>query len=290
MKSHTYGYIYAVLAAFFFSLIAIIGKGLISGGTHPIQVTFYEYLNIVILLGVWLAIKNPKSFRIKTPMILRFSLLGIIGGTGTTLFFYSALQYLDAGVTSMLLFINPVYITLFFAITGIRKMKWMNYVSVLMAVFGAAMVLDFVSNVNHLNPKGILLGICSGLCYAFYNVYADLKLKEEDPNVINFYACIASFVLTLILLWGSGQGFIIHINDYLSIFILAGLSGILPIYFIFKALKHIGSEKVSVIASVELPFTLIMAFTILQEHMAASQLFGIVLIIASTILIQRSEG
>lgn len=289
MKRTTYGYIYAVLAAFFFALIAIIGKGLVSGGTHPLKLTFYQYLFTILLLGVWLILRKRSAIRCDKKKLLSFALLGVIGGAGTNLLFYSALQYLDAGITSMLLFIHPVYITLFFAVTRIRSMKPINYASVLIAVCGAAIVLDVFSSSRSLSAAGITLGILSGVCYAFYNLFADLKLKSEDPNVINFYACIGALSFVTILVAFSGIGFSVKLTDLPPIIFLAGFSGILPVYFIFKALQFIGSEKVSVIASVELPMTLIMAFAFLKEHMKPIQLFGVLLIIISTVLLHYNE-
>jgi len=289
MKKHTYGYIYAILAAFFFALIAIIGKNLVSGGTHPFQVSFYQYLFTVLILGVWLLFRKPNALRCSGKQLRSFAMLGIFGGAGTTLLFYSALQYLDAGITSMLLFINPVYITLFFAVTKIRKIKPINYFSVLIAVIGAAIVLDVFSGSLKLSAAGIALGTLSGVAYAFYNIFADLKMKSEDPNVINFYACISELILTAVLLLMNGIGFSVPLSDLPSILFLATISGILPVYFIFKALQYIGSEKVSVIASVELPVTLIMAFTILGEHMKLIQLSGVVLIIIASVLLHYNE-
>ncbi|MBR0599362.1 DMT family transporter [Sinanaerobacter chloroacetimidivorans] len=289
MRNHTYGYIYAILAAFFFALIAIIGKGLVSGGTHPLQVTFYQYVFTILILGIWLSARKSSALRCNAKQLRSFALLGVIGGAGTNLLFYSALQYLDAGISSMLLFVHPVYITIFFAVTRIRTMKPLNYFSVLLAVSGAAIVLDIFSGALRLSPIGISLGILSGVSYAFYNIFADLKLKSEDPNIINFYACISAMIFTLVLLLFSGIGFTVDYKDLPSIFVLAGFSGILPVYFIFKALQYIGSEKVSVIASVELPMTLIMAFTFLGERMRPIQLFGVLLIIISTILLHYHE-
>jgi len=289
MRHHTYGYIYAILAAFFFALIAIIGKGLISGGTHPLQVSFYQYLFTILILGIWLFFRKPASLRCSRKKLLNFALLGTIGGAGTTLLFYSALKYLDAGITSMLLFIHPVYIAIFFAVTKIRKMKRINYISVIIAVIGASLVLDIYSGSLKLSAAGLIFGALSGIAYAFYNLFADLKLKSEDPNAINFYASIAALILTAILLIFGRIGFSISPASLPPIIFLAGFSGILPIYFIFKALQFIGSEKVSVIASIELPMTLIMAFTILKEHMRPIQLFGVVLIIVSTVLLHYNE-
>lgn len=291
MKPFTIGYLYAILASFFFALIAIIGKNLITGGIHPFQLLFFQYMITVFLLGCWLMLRQPKSLACSRKTLILFAFQGIVGGAGTSLFFYTALTSLNAGITSMLLFINPVYISVFFALTKIRRMKLINYISVLLAVSGAAVVLDvFSAGSLSLPISGVFLGMGSGICYAFYNVFADLKLKSEDPNVINFYSSSFGLLFTGILLGISGIGYSISITTLPSIFILASVSGILPIFFIFKAFQYIGSEKVSVIASVELPMTLIMAFLFLGESMKPIQLAGVVMIVASAFLLHREEG
>ena len=290
MQHKTYGYIFAVLAAFFYALIAIIGKGLVTGGAHPIQVTFYQYVFTILLLGILFLFQKPGGMRCKPRQLAAFALLGIIGGACTNLLFYTSLKYLDAGIASMLLFIHPVYITIFFAVTKIRAMKPINYITVFLAASGAAIVLNVFSDSLELSLIGIGFGLLSGVSYAFYGIFADLKLKAENPNVINFYACIAALLFTGTLLGFSGIGFSVALRDLPPILFFAGFSGILPVYFFFKALQYIGSEKVSVIASVELPLTLLMAFTFLGEHMEPVQLFGVVLIILSIVLLHYKEN
>lgn len=290
IRQHTYGYIYALLAAFLYALVAVVAKHLVTGGTHPFQVTFYQYVFTISILGAWLLLRKPYAFRCSLKKICSFAVLGIIGGGCTNMLLYSALQYLDAGISSMLLFLHPVFITIFFAVTGIKAMKPINYLCVLIAVCGAAIVLDVFSGSLSFSAVGITLGILSGVTYSFYNIFADLKLKEDDPNVINFYACTAAMLLTTVMLLSKGVGFSVEWKALPAVFFLAAFSGVLPAYCFFRALQYIGSEKVSVISSIELPITLIMAFTILKEHMKPVQIFGVVLIVAATILLHRNEN
>jgi len=289
MKRHTYGYFYAILASFFYALVTIVGKNLVTGGTHPIQITFYQYLISVSILAVWILLRNRDAFRCDRKMIGFFALLGVVGGATTNMLFYSTLQYLDAGISAMLLFLHPVFITLFFAVTKIKTMKPINYFSVLLAACGTAIVLDVFSGSIKFSAVGISLGLLSAVTYAFYNIFADLKLKGADPNVINFYACSASTLYTMTILFFNGTGFSIDLAAVPSIFFLALFSGVMPAYCFLKALQYIGSEKVSVVATIELPLTLIMAFTILKEHMEPVQLFGIVLIVTATVILHRNE-
>lgn len=290
IKNHTIGYLYAFLAALLYALVSIVAKHLISGGIHPVQATFYQYVFTVAILGLWILLRKPAGFRCSLRKIGYFALLGIFGGGSTNLLFYSALQYLDAGIASMLLFLHPVFITVFFAVTKIKALKPVNYFCVAIAACGAAIVLDIFTGSLLFSAAGIIFGILSGTTYAFYNIFADLKLKEDEPNVINFYACTSAMILTMLMLAFSGIGFEVKATALPSIFFLSVFSGVLPAYCFFKALQYIGSEKVSVISSVELPLTLILAFIVLKEQMKPFQLFGILLIVAATAVLHRNEG
>lgn len=290
MKPRTKGYLFALLAAFFFSFIAIIGKGLVGSGIHPIQLSFYQYCFTVLLLTGWIGLRNPIALRPRRKLLGLYALQGIVGSLGSNLLFYGALMYLDAGLTSMLLFVNPVYVTVFFALTGLRAMRPVNFISVILAVVGAMIVLNVFSGGIHAWPGlGLVWGIGSGLTYAFYNVLADLKFQSEDPNVINLFASVSALVVSAVLLAATGIGYAIPLESLPSILLLASISGILPIFFIFKALKFIGSEQVTVVASMELPMTLVLAFTLLGERMAPIQLVGIVCIVGATLLLHGSE-
>ncbi len=289
MKQHTYGYLYALLASFLYALVAIISKHLILGGTHPFQITFYQYVFTVLILAAWILIRNPSSLRHGARQIRSFALLGV-GGACTNLCLYSSLQHLDAGVGSMLLFLHPIFITVFFAVTRLKPIRWINYFCVLIAVCGAAIVLDVFSDTLSFSAVGVAFGVLSAVAYAFYNIFADLKLKAEEPNVINFYACTMALFFTMGVLLINGVGFSVEPAALPPIFFLAAFAGVIPAYCFFKALQYIGSEKVSVVSSAELPLTLIMAFTVLKEHMKPFQLFGVLLIVAATVLLHRSEG
>ncbi|HML38371.1 MAG TPA: DMT family transporter [Bacillota bacterium] len=290
IQRHTYGYFYGILSAALYASVSIVAKHLITGGAHPFVILFYQYVFTVAILGIWHLIRNPRALRCDMKKIGYFAILGVAGGGATNLLFYSSLGYLDAGIGSMLLFLHPVFITVFFAVSKIKAMKPINFFCTLMAAFGAAIVLNVFSGSLSFPVAGVALGLLGAITYAFYNIFADLKLKEEDPNVINFYAGAAAMLFSAVVAAGSGVGFQINPASLPSLIFLSVFSGVIPSYCFLTALKYIGSEKVSVIASLELPLTLIMAFTILKEHMEPVQLLGVALIVFATILLHRTES
>ncbi len=291
MKKLNTGYLYVMIASVMFASIAIFGKMVINTGYGPIQMMIWQYTFIIITIFAVILIKNPKDFKIKKKEVLYMAVHGVISSAATNAFFYFSLQYIKAGMASMLIFTSPIFVVLFFIITGIRKINGTIIIALIFSIFGSAMALNiFTSSGDNVSYFGIFLGLMSGVCYAFFNVFADIKLKEMKPNIITFYSNIFALITAIILgLIFEIKDFSITLNIVPYILVLALFAGILPVNFIYKALLKIGSEKVSIIATMELPATLIFAYLILGEKMSFIQIAGVVLIIFATYVLQRGE-
>jgi len=291
MKKIKIGYFYAILASIFFASIAIFGKLVINGGLGPVKLMVWQYIFTGSTLLIYLLVTKPKSLVLTRKQLIRVMLQGVIGSAGTNFFFYAALQYLNAGICSLLLFTNPLFVVLFFVLTGIKKIKPSNWIALAMAMIGSLFVLNvFEAARGGISPIGVGLGLLSGVCYGFYNVFADLKLRDLDPNVINFYSSVFGIITALTVgIFTGVSNYVLPLEFAGLIFGISVIAGILPILFIYKAISTIGSEKVTVVATVELPITLMLAFLVLGEKMSILQIGGVFLVIGATFLLQRAE-
>ena len=61
---------------------------------------------------------------------------------------------------------------------------------------------------------------------------------------------------------------------------------VLPMALLNLAIREIGSNKATVIATAELPITVVLAFLFLKEQMVAVQLLGVLLIVAAVVILQ----
>jgi drug/metabolite transporter (DMT)-like permease len=59
-----------------------------------------------------------------------------------------------------------------------------------------------------------------------------------------------------------------------------------PVIFLYKGIRIVGADKASIVANAELPITIVLSFLVLEERMGPVQLFGILLIMCSIILLQ----
>jgi len=289
VKNTSLGYIYVALSAFFFAIMSIIGKCAFNTGIQVYDLLIMQNAVSVVVMLVYLWIKDKKSIILTKVQLKNVIIQGVFGSTATTILYYLALERISAGITAMLIFIHPLFVTLFFIITKTRKITWVNNLALILAVIGSAMVIN-VFNLDLVKTPllGLIFGALGSITYAFYNIFADLRLKDINPEVMPLYTSAVMLVISSII----NPGFfrfttVINPETIFYVLELAIISGILPVVFIYKGLALVGSEKVTIIATAELPITLIMAFLILKETMVYTQVMGVVFIIGAILVLQN---
>lgn len=282
------GYIYVLLASFFFALIAVIGKTVINSGINIFDLLILQYATSFILMFLYFVIVDIRKLYLSKERLRTVLTQGLFGSSCTTILFYLALERLNAGIASMLLFTHPVLVSLYFMATKTKKITLTSNIALLAAFFGSVMVINiFDINISETPPVGLVYGILASAAYAFYNINADVKLKDFDALVVTFYTNFTTLAAALILHPGFFK-FKFVMTSELLIYIceLAVVSGILPVVFLFKGISMMGADKASIVATSELPITILLSFLVLGERMGLVQLAGILLIMSSIIILQ----
>ena len=81
----------------------------------------------------------------------------------------------------------------------------------------------------------------------------------------------------------------ITVQSMLLAAIMSIFCNVTPIFFLFKGMIMIGSEKASIIGVSELPSTLIIAFLVLGETMDILQVVGILFVILAVLVLQKEN-
>jgi drug/metabolite transporter (DMT)-like permease len=236
--------------------------------------------------------KDFKQLKLTRKEIKKMITQGVIGSSGTTLFFYLALDKMNAGIASMLLFTHPILISIYFLISKTKKINMINNGALFLAIMGSAMVINIFAFDMAMTPTiGLLFGLLSSAAYAFFNIYAELEFKAAKPMVTTFYTSGVILLTSMIVNPGFFEfNFVMTWEIAFYIFELAIISGILPVVFLYKGIGIVGADKASIVATAELPITVILAYIILGEKMNAIQGIGILFIIASIILLQSENN
>lgn len=291
MKERKRGYILGVASAFFYALQVVLGKFILNAGMAAMDLLVIQYTGSTMILAVFLLLrKNKMLFRPEKKYWIPLIIQGIIGCFSTSFFFYLAMERLDAGIASVLLYLCPVYICVFFMVTGIRKISLSNNVAVVFALAGALLALDIFTGEIRYSILGIALGAISGICYAFYGVFADLKLRALKTEQMLFFM----YLTATIAFWIINPGFLSQSSlviepKMIILIICVTFLQVLPMALLNLAIREIGSHRASVVATAELPFTILLAYAILSESFVGIQLVGILLIVAAILLLQKKE-
>lgn len=284
------GYLIVILAALFFSCQTVFGKIIIVWGLSGLDLCFFQFLfgSVVIIVVGLVSGKAKTILRESRGNKLRIGAMGVLSGITTACVFMS-LETLNAGIASMLLFTNPVFICLFFMLSGIKKIGPWNKLALIIAMVGSMLVLNvFGVSTSEIVLIGILYGIGSSIAYATYNVYYDLKMCDYSIITTATFTQIVAFIFVSAINFDMFFDFP-HVTWQMVglAAITSVLTNLLPVLLLFKGIQMIGSEKAGIVAVAELPFTLLVAFLFLGETLVLTQIIGIVLVVLAVAVLQK---
>ncbi len=287
-----FGCLLIMLSALCFSLMGIISSFLFKSGIQTYDLIIMQNATQAIFLAVFYSFNKFKDLKISFNDIKTISLQGLFASTPVAILYFIAIQRTNVSIACLLLFTNPIFVTLYYIIFEKQKGNIGKVIAVLVTFLGSVLVLDISpNNFSHIDFLGVAAGILSSISYAFYNIYADKKLKSYSPGVILFYCTIVVFIMLSII----NMSFYTRIwqMDFSLLKFTIPLSAVtntLPVILLYSGIRIIGAQAASIIATGEIPFTMILAFLILKESMNIVQVLGSFLIVGAILsLVMQNE-
>lgn len=273
------------LALILFSAICFSSKGVL------IKVMFVEKADYLTVLAFRMLFSSPfylivlfnplKKNETRLPKksdILIISFLGVVGYYLSSLFDFAGLQYINANLERLILFVYPSFVVILSALYFKMKTNKFIIFSLIVTYLGVLLVLgyDFKVSGNQVLIGGGLV-LCSAITYAIYLVFSDGLIKKYGSIIFTSWIMIISSICIL-----SHYFFIHEFNDifnqsakfyYLSI-VLAIFCTLLPSYAVSAGIKLIGSGNSAITATLGPIWTLFLAYFILGETITLIQIIG----------------
>lgn len=269
-----------MLSAILFGSAGIIIKLAFTEGTNPINLLILQYLIAVFIMFIIILVTDRAALKIKFIDLYHTAVLGIVGNTFMTVFYYLAFSYLDVPLVAILLYTYPIMVFIYSLIFEREAISRNKLVALLIAFTGCFLTLGLVGENVRASAIGIGFGLLSALFYAFMNIYSEKKLRQIRPISINFYSTLFSLVSLVIysppyfLLGGEINTRLIALTA-----VLAVACEIIPLTLLYAAIKYIGSLKVSIIGNLEIPTAMILSYLLLKEGVTVSQVIGTAMVI-----------
>lgn len=284
------GYIYAVLSAIMFGSAGIFIKFSYYSKIDAIDLLTLQYIFAVSIMVIIALIYDKKLLIIKFSEVKRLAVMGIIGNTFMTVFYYKAFETLPVSMVTLLLYTYPIMVFLYSSIFYKTRISKQKIVAILMAFIGCILSLDLLKGNEKISIVGIIYGVLCAVFYAFMNLYTEKKLEDINPMTISIYSTIFSLLTLLVYRTPSSLSYkFITRQSIIYIILLAVFCEIIPLTLLYASIKCIGALKVSIISNLEIPSAMIISYFILNEKVDILQIFGAVLIILAANIVRKKE-
>lgn len=286
VSQRTTGIFAALSSALFLGMTPIFGKRAILFGMPPLAVVAIRTILAAFLLLVVIAIFRRKYLYIYPAGMLGCVLAGWINGLGS-LFYYSALGRIGAGIGTLLYSLYPVFVALWLLMDRQRPSK-LTLVRIGLSI--PAIIL--LTRANHVNVDlvGVAFMLIASALYALHLPINQRVLYDMPAPTVTLYTLFAMSAVVVPVYLFSGIGSMP--GDAQAWWPVIGLT--LVTFFsrltLFLGVKHLGGLQTALLGLSELLLSMFLAQTWLGEHLSPQQWVGAVLLVISLILVGMDRG
>jgi len=271
----------AISSAFFLGMAPVLGKKAMLLGIPPMTVVSVRTLLAALLLLLIITIFKRGFLYIYPAGLLGCLLAGSINGLGS-LFYYSAIARIGAGVGQLLYSLYPIFVVfwLFLDHQTPSKLTLFRIGLAFPAVF-----LIIQTQGQPIDIIGVLQMLIGSALYALHIPINQRVLYEMPPPTVTLYTLIAMSAITLPVLFFSDSSEIysspIGWGPVIGLTVVTFLSRLT----LFIGVKNIGGLETTLIGLSELVVTMVMAQLWLGERLNSQQWLGAFLLFISILLI-----
>ncbi len=292
MKSNKISVLCVLAAGLLWGCMGILVRTMNEGGFNALEVTAFRSFVTAIIMVVGMFIFDRENLKIRLKDAWCFVGTGILSVIFFNVCYFSCMNYTTLSVAAILLYTAPSFVMLLSFFLFKEKISGRKIVALALAFLGCVLVSGGPGNVS-IGVTGLLTGLGAGFGYALYSIFSRYALlRGYSSYTITTY----TFVFAAI-----GSLPIIEVNHMVAC--LQKSAGRIPFeifmvivttvlaYILYtNGLKGIENGKASVIASIEPVMASVVGMVVYREKMTIPMLFGVVLVLVSSILISGADA
>lgn len=284
------GYIVVLIATALLSTTGILIKYLlVDFQMLPLNLAFLRVLIVAGVLGMALFLAQRRLLKIERRHLIYFILMGVVGVGLHQLAWVSSVNMNGAAVATVLVYINPMIVALVSVRFLGETLDRNKVIALVSTLLGMILVAQMYNPENlQLNGLGILVGLGTGVTWAMYAIIGQFLSRRYSPWASLFYAFLfgALFLLPLQLVAGNILGLGTQWNGWAILFFLALGPTLVGFGLYTVGLSQIPASVVTLIATLEPVFSILLAFFLFNEVLEIPQLIGAGMILFAVILLR----
>ena len=256
--------------------------------TTPWLIPYRLILAGFLLLGYLYYKKGSKIFDIlKNPKdLLQIVLFGLIGMLGTQYTYFSAIQFSNAAIATVLTYFGPTLVLIYMCLREKRKPLKYEIVSICLSSFGVFLLATHGDITSlQISFKALAWGILSALSVVFYTVQPESLLKKYGASIVVAWGMMIGgiFIAFVTKPWNINVTF--DFITFLVLMLIIVFGTIIAFILYLTGVNIIGPTKASIIACIEPVAATICAILFLGVTFDFLDVIGFICIISTIFIV-----
>lgn len=297
-------------SALFFAISANLGRAVFLGHFHmfgfavpvisPLMIAQSRSTFAALLMfpAVMFA-RGRSAIHLKPREIRGCALIGIFGIAASNFFYYLAIEHIGVATAITLEYLAPAFVLLWMLFRKLQSPTFSRISGVIVAFLGTVLAIGVVNHSRgfpwltivpgqlRFDLIGVVAALTAAVALAFYNVFASHLVRSHDSWTILAWSLLGAAVFWLFVNppW---RVIAAHYSGPQWVFmVLFSISSVLiPFSFYFVGLRHLDATSAIVTSCLQPVFSILIAAIVLGELVGKIQIVGILLVLASTLLVQ----
>jgi drug/metabolite transporter (DMT)-like permease len=275
-------------SAFGFATLSILAKMAFAEGLSLTGFLSLRFGGAALLLLIILGLKQGRAVFPDRRLVAILFLLGGLGYFSQSSLYFLGLQRIPASLSSVLLYIYPVFVALNMWVVEGRRPTRLESGAMALALVGAALTASPWDALRGAGPDllGVLLVLGAAAGYGIYIVVSNRFVHRAGPLISTAWVALGasvSFGLTGLFT----RTWVVPATPRAAALLLGLIvfSTILPLATFFAGMRRVGPTAASLLSTLEPVFTILMAALLLHEALTRNQWAGGALILAAVVLL-----
>lgn len=224
-------------------------------------------------------LKNPKD-------LLQIVLFGLIGMLGTQYTYFSAIQFSNAAIATVLTYFGPTLVLIYMCLREKRKPLKYEIVSICLSSFGVFLLATHGDITSlQISFKALVWGILSALSVVFYTVQPESLLKKYGASIVVAWGMMIGgiFIAFVTKPWNISVTF--DFVTFLVLMLIIVFGTIIAFILYLTGVNIIGPTKASIIACIEPVAATICAILFLGVTFDFLDVIGFICIISTIFIV-----
>lgn len=281
MRDYWRGSAYVLLSAFFYGLLPIFARFAYAGGVGVQVLLLFRFSISFLTMGALLGLTKRARLPSRRQLLTMIG-LGAIGYFFQSNFYFLSLLFVPVAVTALILYLYPALVTTASFLLGYERASTRILLSLGLALIGSALVANPIFNID---VRGVIFAFAAAVTYTCFILISSKELKDVEGELTAFYI-IGGATLSFII-YSLGKGTIEigwSAEVWLWILMISIVSTSLAVMLFFRGLRIVGPSRTSILSTVELITSVVVAAIVFRELLSPIQIIGGLMILLGAIL------